>query len=433
MSSPGSVIIQFAVKSAAAARDAAKLATSLGKVDDEASTVDGSLRDAQRAIDKTGTAARDSVRDLGKSETGFDQLGDEADRTADRLRTSAREMAAGVRTGAQDIDSETRRMRGSLADTGKEAGSEFIGNIAEGIGSGQANLTDIVTGTLGGITNLAAGLPGIGTAVAVAAAGVGVLFQKVRGETEKTKEDVSTLIGALEDVGNASSAAAKAIEWQTWLDSFKDAPADLDRIVEGLEQAGISAEVWRDAVVGNRNAQQQVRDKIAASNTAIFKSVDGYTDITEEQQTILNHNKTLLDQLDGQNTKLGTTNEYFNNIDALTDDATDGADQWGNEIADAKEQAKGVNAAMDEAAKPRTVNFTVNVKGGQTMGELLEGIPRTTTAAAPTSRVAEQPVSITVYNQGPAIPNTPRALVDLLETHTVRMGRKPGTPRAVSW
>ena len=129
----------------------------------------------------------------------FSDLAVEAELASRRVRAAAADMGDGVRTGAADVDYATDGMRQNMADTGKEAGAEFVGNIAEGIGSGQANLNDVVTGTMGGITNLAATLGGpLGIAAAGAAAGVGLVFAAVKAEAEKAKARVDSLIGALE-------------------------------------------------------------------------------------------------------------------------------------------------------------------------------------------------------------------------------------------
>lgn len=427
MASPGSVVIQFLAKTTDSIRDITKLDRSLDKLDGTADGIDGTLTGTQRAFDKTGGSARDNARDLDKAETGFDQLGDEAEQTADRLRRSASEMAAGVRTGAQDVEREAGGIKQSLGEAGRESGAEFIGNIAEGIGSGQANLNDVITGTLGGVTNLAASLTGpVGIAAGVAAAGVGLVFSAVKGQAEKTKERVDTLTTDLEELGETASKEAKKIIWDDWLTATKETAGAVGNIVSGLKAAGINSGTFQKAIEGDAAAQKKVLDALKATGDRIADNVRKTGEVTPEQQKQLENMQDVREAINKQNGELDTTKDNLDDINFLTGKMPDGID-------DATDSARDLNDELDHAARNRTINFQVNVKGGQTMGELLGSIPRTAAAAAPATRATEQPVNITVYNQGPAIPNTPRALIDLLETHTVRMGRKPGAPRAVSW
>ena len=430
MASPGSVVIQFLAKADKARRDILRLSDSLEDVDDSAGTVDGSLSDAQRAIDRTGDMARDSARPLDTMSTNLDHVGDDAELTADRLRRAAGDMADGVRQGAQGIDVETGRIRGNMGEVGREAGTEFIGNIAEGIGSGQADVNDVISGTLGGITNLAAQIPGIGAVAGAAAAGAGILFSKIKADTEKVQESVENLIEAFLDLEDRSAAAVTQAAYDEWLAKIKETPADIQKITSGLQDVGINQATWTDAIAGNLEAQQRVRDAIAESTTKIVGSVDSTYDLTDAQQSQLGKQKLIIDQIDNQNRALGISVETVDDIDWLTGKAKGSGESMSDTWSGIRSKTGDVKDDVDAIAGTHEVVFRITKKG-QTMGEVLEGIPRT---AAPTvGTQAVQPVAVNVYTTGPAIPSSPRAVRALLEGHDLRMGRRPGTPRAVAW
>ena len=177
----GGVVIQFFVDGAKAVRGIKGVSTELGKVDEKAGRSETALDGVQREFDATGAAS---------------------ERAADEVRREALNMADGVRAGAVGIDAETDRMRRDMGEVGRESGAEFVNNIAEGIGSGQANLSDVVSGTLGGLPNLAATLTGpVGIAAGAAAAGIGLVFAKVKAESEDAHARLDSMRGALEGVG----------------------------------------------------------------------------------------------------------------------------------------------------------------------------------------------------------------------------------------
>jgi hypothetical protein len=64
-------------------------------------------------------------------------------------------------------------------------------------------------------------------------------------------------------------------------------------------------------------------------------------------------------------------------------------------------------------------------------------LPDTSAAAAAPAGLSvvpsAAPVTVNVFASGPDIPNSPRAVRALLDSHDLRMGRRPGQPRAVAW
>lgn len=436
MASPGSVVIQFLVDAKEAAKDAADLAKNFGKVDKEADNLDATLDGLDRELDAISREAKDLGDDMKKTGVGFDDVGDEAEKTADRVRKAAQDMARGVHQGAGDIDTETGHIRQNMADTGKEAGAEFIGNMAEGIGSGTANVTDVVQGTLGGLTNLAATLGGpVGLAAAGAAAGIGVLFGKVKAESDKAAAEVQEMIDLLWEVGSTTSAIAKQKIWEDWQADLKE-DTDLARdLAEATRIAGITAEEMQGAITGDPAAQQAVVDKLKAVGTQIADNVRNGKPLTEEQRNYLGNQGKIHEALKKQGIELEKTAEVQSAIEQLTGNNRRASSEWADEQRRVYNETHKIKQDLDDIPSNIPVNVIVAIKdkNGRPVklgpGQLMAP----TTPAPAVAATASPPVVVNVTAQGIAAPESARQLVALLEGHQVRMGRKPGRARAVAW
>lgn len=385
MASPGSVVVQFLIDSTKAVRDAATFATGLGKVGDEAKKTDTDLGKLEGALDQVGSAADRAKGDLSGLDTGidglgaasdnaksdlsgldselsqvnFDQVAVEAEETARRLRVAAGNMKSAIHDGADGVRTEAGSMRADLGEVGRESGAEFVGNIAEGIGSGQANLNDIVSGTLGGVTNLAASLTGpVGLAAGAAAAGIGLVFAAVKGQAERAKAQVDTLIGALEEVGDTSSKAAKAAIWDTWLEKMKENRGTMSGIVDNLKIAGVSQGTFRDAISGSAAAQKEVRDQVFRTGSEMIKNKQAGEDLTEEQEAYLENFPSILQELDSQNDSLEDAEDYFSDLDWLSDKTKGNVDKTGKSIDNAGKKADNLGTDLDNATKGKTADDT---------------------------------------------------------------------------
>lgn len=428
MAAPGGVVISFIAKADKAARDIAVFTKKLVGLDTEADQVDRSLTDMQRELDDTGRAARDSVHDLDKADNALADVGDEAGRTADTLRREAAKMSNAIRDAGTGVDREAGGLRDNLKETGSEAGAEFIGNIAEGIGSGQANLNDVIQGTLGGVTNLAASLGGpIGLAAAGIAAGVGIIFQKMNQEAEKTKQKVQDLLGVLDDLGDTTSAKAQQAVWEAWIESIKETPDQLDLIRDGVDRIGISQADFQGAIVGSKDALVGVNQQLDAAEANIQAQANQTGGLTKKQQEQLNQVKAIRDQINGQNSALGETQDIYDDIGFLTQGAKNTTDDWAHSMSGVHDEAKGVNNELDKA-DGRFVDVNLRIKQGATMGEILAGY-----SAGAMTTAAAQPIVVNVDARGSVAPTNPRELIALLEGHRVRMGRAPDAVRARAW
>lgn len=415
----GGVVIQFLA-------DSTKAVRGIGKVTDELDSVDSAARDADRALER--------------AEDSFDQLGIASGQAATDLRNDVNRMADGIRDGAGDIDRETGHVRQNMADTGKEAGAEFIGNIAEGIGSGQANLADVVTGTMGGITNLAATLGGpLGIAAAGAAAGIGLVFAAAQREAEKVEERVKGLIGALEDVGDAGSEAGKQAIWNEWVDSFKDAPEDLQKIVGALQDVGVGADQWAAALTGDQDQAEKIHQTMVAIVDDIEGQFRANETVTAEEKERLDGARRVRDELERQNEALGTTKDYQEDVKWLTDGTAGKAKDWADNTRDARTEAQRTKDILDALdGKDVRVDFVANYTGresdwnpaaragGRSAAPAAAAAPGVTAAAAPAT-------TVTVNVTGVQDPYTMARIVETQSARWARVQGRPGRGRAVAW
>jgi hypothetical protein len=294
---------------------------------------------------------------------GFDKAAAEAEATARRMRAAAEDMAAGVRQGATKIDTATDKIRTDMADTGREAGSELVSNIAEGIGSGTGSVTDVVQGTLGGITAMAASIPGpFAVAGASAAAGIGILFSSIKRQADESRERVKALTSAILDTGKAGQTAVRQAALDQWEQNLKDAPDKARLLAVGMRAAGLSAKDVQAAVAGTPSEAQAVLDKIERwqrrQNEIMLDSERVTVEMLKQDEAVT----ALERELRGTNKELQLSREQVAAIESLTGKAGSNTEAWKDDVAEVTRQAKLAEAALDRAFRDRTVRATVIVR-----------------------------------------------------------------------
>jgi hypothetical protein len=357
------VVIQFLVDASKAAGDAAKFAASLGKVDTEAGTLDRTLDSLETELDSIGGAADAVKTDMQHAGVGFDSAADDSEDAARRIRQSAQDMAQGVHQGAGDIDTETGNIQTSMKEAGSEAGAEFIGNVAEGIGSGTANVTEVMQGTLGGLTNLAATLGGpVGAAAGAAAAGIGLVFAAVKGEAEKAKAKIDAMREALEGVADLGGEVAEQAIFDQWVKDAQETTGKLENVSSALDQADVDADDFHAALAGNPSAIAKVRTALQQQGAEIITNKKETGKITEEQQRYLDTFPDILQDIHGQDEALGAVRREHDAIVDLTGDTADNAEDTKNELDGAAGKARALSDELDNAARDRNATINVNVK-----------------------------------------------------------------------
>lgn len=358
----GGVVIQFIAKTASAVRDIDFLARSADDASDEIDDLDRSLGSVR--FDQAGQAAAGLGRDLNTAEDGFDSLAREVDDTADQFARNMDRMSGSVRDASGDIDVQASKMRSDMGEAGRETGSEFVSNIAEGIGSGSANLNDVVTGTLGGLTNLAASLTGpVGLAAAGAAAGIGLMWGKMRAEAEKAAEQIAGLIETLEDTEDQAEKIRKQKIFEQWLDDARKMPEQLSLMVGGLQNAEIKAEDFSEAITGNEEAAAKVVAQLEEQVRTIEASAAGEYGLTYEQQKYVEGLEIAIDEIKTQNQNLQAAKGHHEDINWLQGESKKKQQGVTAEIGRSKTAAKQLGDELDDAVRNRSMQVKVHAMG----------------------------------------------------------------------
>lgn len=220
-------------------------------LDDVGGSLDDLTRDAQ-AASRTQAQALDGIADAGNAAT--DQLADDFRTMARQADQSFDQVHASGNKALDDLGTEGKS---KAAGAGAEVGQEFAANLGEQIGSGQANLADILSGTLGGLVSI----PGIGAA----AAGIGIGALLVKGLVDGASKSREALTEAIQTVFDSITIDASnlSIEWnrQKMLDDAIDnlteggRAADLQRIADWVK-LGIGEDTISNALVGELDPTQ---------------------------------------------------------------------------------------------------------------------------------------------------------------------------------
>lgn len=434
MASPGSVVIQFQAQADQAAREVAGFAKKLLGLDSTAKDTDRALDQVQAGIDQTGNMATASATDLGRIDTALASVGTEAEQTAAKLRVEAGNMAGAIRTGTVGVAADLDGMRANMGEVGRESGAEFVGNIAEGIGSGQANLTDVVSGTLGGLTNLAATMTGpVGLAAAGAAAGIGLVFQAVRGEAEQAKAKIDGLRGALDGLADLASEEAEQLIFQTWIEDAQKTTGKIDKVRDALKTAGVTAEEFQSALAGDPQAIENVRRKLQLAGGDIIKNQQQTGKLTDEQQRYLDTFPTILKDIHANDAALGVVRREHDAINDLLGKTPGLQGKVTKETEKTKGAVSGVKDEIDRIPNNKTVTVTVKYRDENGKPVNPSDVGRSAAGAAPAATRAA-PVTINYYaGQGGDARRDARILKRILEGEDLRQGRPRGEPLAVAW
>lgn len=436
MASLGGVVVNFMARTRDAIRDVDRFSDSLEDNERAADDLDQALAAAEREFDAIGREAADLTADLRRSDDAFADMAQASDRMADGIRADFQQVSSSVRAGADDIDRETTGVKQSMREAGSEAGAEFIGNIAEGIGSGTANVTEVIQGTLGGLTNLTASLGGpIGIAAGVAAAGIGTVFAATTEAAEKAKAQVKEVVAALVELGETSSATAQQTIWDTWRAGLEDGEKTIGQIADGLRIAGVEQGLFKEAITGSAAAQRDVKAKIADAIAEIeeLKEKQGGLGVLDAQR--LNALKQVNRQLGVGEDSIDRANDLLTDTELLTGDNERAAEKWADEQRDVYNQTHKIRDELDAIPNSIPVNVIVTMKDKNGRPVKL-GPGQLSTPGGPIAAplaAAMPPVVVNLHTSGITAPESPRQLIDLLETHQVRMGRPRGKPRVLAW
>lgn len=400
----GGVVVNFAAKT----RDAIK---DLSRLSDELETVD------------------DSTKDI---DTSFDTVVDSAEDMARKLRRAAQNMADGVHQGAREVDRETDKVKRSFKEAGRESGAEFVSNVAEGIGSGTGSIRDAVQGTLGGLTNLAASLGGpVGIAAGLAAAGIGTLFAKATAEADKAKERIDRLRSALDGITDKAGEAAQKAIFADWVERTQETAGKLEKINNVLTVAGVSAEDFQKALAGDPTAIVKVTEQIQTQYDLISKSPERIGMASEAEKDFLRNAELVTGELTDSDKAIGAIRREQAAIVKLTGENEKAAEDWAEKQRRVYNETHKIKQEMDRI--PSTKNINVITTFIDKNGRPVKLGPGQEAALGVNAQATLPPVVVNVQTSGITPPESARQLVNILETHQVRMGRPRGKARALAW
>jgi len=168
-----------------------QLERALDDAADTAEDVERRLKDVADEADDLGRT--DGPERLEKAmkdaQTATERLGDETEDVARAIERDFRDTYRKVKKEADDVGDSGVRGFGRASEAGAEFKDEALQNFSEVTSSfdgSMSSIQDLAQGTLGGLAS--SGLPGIGIAAGVAAAGVGLIGAAIEANDEAMKE-----------------------------------------------------------------------------------------------------------------------------------------------------------------------------------------------------------------------------------------------------
>lgn len=235
---------------------AAKQAIDAGLVDP--------LEDAQKELTDLGKnkGPEQLERSLKDAQDETERLKKDTEKTADAIEREYKRAYREVKESADD------GMRGA-SEAGTEFKQEALQNFSEVTSSfdgSMSSIQDLAQGTLGGLAS--SGLPGVGIAAGVAAAGIGLIggaLQNVQEETEASKERAAEWAAAFIEAGGKVLTAAQ--NTAAGLDIVND-PTRYDEAKKNAEDWGVSVSTAVAAMTGQQWALDAVTTSLDDMNAA---------------------------------------------------------------------------------------------------------------------------------------------------------------------
>ena len=228
---------------------------------------------ADRALDDFVTDAESGIRDVNTAMDKldvngrvFDEVGDSAKRAADKAERSFDNLAREAKTSFDKVErSADDAARGigkeSFGESGREAGAEFASNLGESISSGDyaALGRDTAAGLVSGFQSI----PGIGAAMAVAAAGAAVVFANIQKKAEEaatlTQQAFENMAAGVLESLNQTLRGQQFITTLEQLGGGK-AGKGMEKLVDLTNKAGVNAVDFKNALIsGGAPLQTQIQ------------------------------------------------------------------------------------------------------------------------------------------------------------------------------
>ncbi len=270
--------------------DADSLVAAAGKAEkayqgvaDETKTLGRTMESTDDDVEAMADALADAMRKADKSEDSLSKMRQEIK----KLQDSSSQAADSIPADFHKIDNELGDTSATFGETGKEAGSEFASNLAEGLSSG--DLGSVARDTAFGLLTAFQSVPIAGQVAIGLTAAATAAWTIIQGQSEKAKQEISTLFDTFIQEG------AQAVR-----NAVKNA---------GLEKlGGTVAQGWIDL--------RDIADQIGVSTGDLASTLDG--DLLPVEQELYDTMKDEYDiLLDKASTAEGLTKEESNRLNAL--------------------------------------------------------------------------------------------------------------------
>jgi ABC-type transporter Mla subunit MlaD len=237
-----------------------------------------SVDDAREELRRLAAQGEDAARELAQLDRAvdgveLDKLGTDAKDTARKVRGAFEDIAAGAKSNLKKTDDQLDRAGDGLRDFKDEAAGSGR-EAAASFGGGFDDITSLVQETA---ANAFGGFGPLGAAAGIAAAaGIGIITNKINEAKERMKE----LVQLFTDIGRDAGAPDRIRAVLEELD-----PGKLDDIRDALDRTGLDARTFFDAISsGDAGKLADVRRQLEGMIPTINAPWD--TKATEAQHLI---------------------------------------------------------------------------------------------------------------------------------------------------
>jgi hypothetical protein len=233
---------------------------------------------------------------------------------------------------------EAMRSSGEAAGEFKQEALQNFSEVTSSFDGSMSSIQDLAQGTLGGLAS--SGLPGIGIAAGVAAAGIGLIggaLESVQEETEASKQRASEWAEKfIEAGGRVLTAAQNTAEGLDIINNRQD------EVKRNAEDWGVSAEVATAAMTGQQWALDAVAESLAGMDAEYQKALKTAQDNPEGLIG------PAASKLENQRAAVEAGTKALNQLTGEMDAGAQQADTYSRYLAAMAEHTAGATKEVDE-------------------------------------------------------------------------------------
>ncbi len=288
-------------------------------------------------LDDAGRAAKDAGDEIGdRLEDGADKAADSADDLERKFSDAFDKVKADAQSAGDDVGREVKRgtdeagegfdeLKDEAGSSGREAAASFSGEFDD--------ITDFVQETA---ANAFSGFGPAGAAAGIAAAlGLGVLtaeIEKAKERAQEAAENVGDLAGEMIDLGSTDRSAEQIRDaLREAATEAEDGTNQLSEWADMAAAAGVSADDFALAMVGDTEALVRVNEQLAESEREVNAAAEEQEPVMEDLRYTYRgahgevvHLRTGIDEARGALEEQGTATDEAARLFGLYQDSVDG-------------------------------------------------------------------------------------------------------------